>query len=258
MSDPEGFLTRWSRRKLESDREGPEPEAADRSDAALSEDGAGIDRATAEAMPVSPAGDADEETRIGETRTAEPEIDLASLPPVESIDATSDITAFLKSGVPAELTRAALRRVWTSDPAIRDFIEVAENQWDFATGVGIPGFGPIEASEELTRIASRIAEAGRPDFPEPRLGRAEEPGQEPEIPSASDDTTVARGLQAPDEQAERPEEEAATPHPDTAENSGNNPEPVHVAMQQERPVEPPTVETAVSPARRPHGRALPQ
>ncbi len=256
MTDEEGFLTRWSRRKRESDHESPEPKAADRGDVALRQDGADVDSTAAKAAP-SPAGarDADEETRI-----AEPEVDLASLPPVESIDARSDITAFLKSGVPAELTRAALRRVWTSDPAIRDFIEVAENQWDFATGVGIPGFGPIEASEELTRIASRIAEAGRPDFPDPGFGRPpDEAGQQPEIPPASDEsTTVARGPEAAEERTERHKDEAPLPHQDTAQNSGNSPETVHVAMQQSHPPERPTAENPVAPFRRPHGRALPQ
>ena len=37
-----------------------------------------------------------------------------------SITAATDIRAFLAPGVPAELTRAALRRAWTADPAIRD------------------------------------------------------------------------------------------------------------------------------------------
>ena len=64
--------------------------------------------------------------------------DPASLPSLESIAADTDIGAFLQSGVPAELTRAALRRAWASDPAIRDFIGIAENQWDFNDPDGYP------------------------------------------------------------------------------------------------------------------------
>jgi hypothetical protein len=45
----------------------------------------------------------------------------AILPPIEAIDAHTDVTVFLRSGVPDELRRAALRRAWTVDPAIRDF-----------------------------------------------------------------------------------------------------------------------------------------
>jgi Protein of unknown function (DUF3306) len=73
--------------------------------------------------------------------------DPASLPSLEQIAADADIGAFLKSGVPAELTRAALRRAWASDPAIRDFIGIAENQWDFNDPDGIPGFGPLLATD---------------------------------------------------------------------------------------------------------------
>ena len=54
-------------------------------------------------------------------------------PPL-TITAETDIRAFLQKGVPAQLTRAALRRAWVADPNIRNFREIAENQWDFATG----------------------------------------------------------------------------------------------------------------------------
>ena len=80
----------------------------------------------------------------------------ASLPPVESITSLSDITAFLREGVPAELTRAALRRVWTADPAIRDFIGLAENAWDFTDPNAMPGFGPLEDTDEVRRMIARV------------------------------------------------------------------------------------------------------
>ena len=55
----------------------------------------------------------------------------AILPPIGSIGAASDIRPFLAPGVPVDLTRAALRRAWSTDPAIRDFIGLSENSWDF-------------------------------------------------------------------------------------------------------------------------------
>jgi hypothetical protein len=95
--------------------------------------------------------------------TAEPTdapFDLASLPSIESIAADTDIIAFLRAGVPAELTRAALRRAWASDPAIRDFIGIAENQWDFNDPDAIPGFGPLtpmeDAADALAQISGRF------------------------------------------------------------------------------------------------------
>jgi hypothetical protein len=93
-----------------------------------------------------------------EAETAEgTPFDLASLPSIESIAADTDIVAFLRSEVPAELTRAALRRAWTSDPAIRDFIGIAENQWDFNDPDAIPGFGPLTPMDDSTKALAQVS-----------------------------------------------------------------------------------------------------
>ncbi len=76
--------------------------------------------------------------------------DPASLPSIESIVADSDIRQFLHADVPPELTRAALRSAWSADPAIRDFVGIAESQWDFNDEASMPGFGPILAADYLT------------------------------------------------------------------------------------------------------------
>jgi hypothetical protein len=107
------------------------------------------------------ADGAPEDPRPGsiETAGAEPEGGLEEglavpqdLPPIDGITFDTDIRAFLKTGVPAELTRAALRRAWTSDPMIRDFIGIAENQWDFNDPGAIPGFGPLQATDDISVI----------------------------------------------------------------------------------------------------------
>jgi hypothetical protein len=59
--------------------------------------------------------------------------------------------------VPAELTRAALRRAWVADPAIRDFVGLAENAWDFTAPGGVPGFGPLPAIDDVARLAAQVA-----------------------------------------------------------------------------------------------------
>jgi hypothetical protein len=41
---------------------------------------------------------------------------------------------------PADLTRATLRRAWSADPAMRGFIGLSENSWDFNATDGVPGF----------------------------------------------------------------------------------------------------------------------
>ena len=140
MSD-EDFLKRWSRRKRDVAKEeasrAPEPDV------------------TAQAAD-APAPD-----------KTETQFDPATLPPVESITSLSDVTAFLREGVPAELTRAALRRVWTADPAIRDFVGLAENAWDFTDPNAMPGFGPLEDTDEVRRMIARvvgeIGKAAQPD-----------------------------------------------------------------------------------------------
>jgi hypothetical protein len=83
--------------------------------------------------------------------------DPASLPSIDSIAGDTDIVAFLKSGVPTELRRAALRRAWTSDPAIRDFIGIAENQWDFNDPNGISGFGRLDATESGVIFLAQVS-----------------------------------------------------------------------------------------------------
>ena len=79
------------------------------------------------------------------------------MPPIESIDAATDITAFLRKGIPQELSRAALRRAWSADPAIRDFVGLAENAWDFNDPNAMPGFGPLDYSaEQVDALVRRI------------------------------------------------------------------------------------------------------
>ena len=55
------------------------------------------------------------------------------------------------------MARAALRRVWSSDPAIRDFVGLSENSWDFNAPGAMAGFGPIDG-EEVGRLLTRLLE----------------------------------------------------------------------------------------------------
>jgi len=147
VSDQENFLARWSRRKRETER------AA--SDEAQSAPSQGTPAPAPSAAP-------EEDARAGASNEAaqESDVDLASLPPIESITAATDIRAFLAPGVPAALTRAALRRAWAADPAIRDFVGLAENAWDFNAPDAIPGFGSVLPAQEAQRL---IAEMTRHD-----------------------------------------------------------------------------------------------
>jgi hypothetical protein len=81
---------------------------------------------------------------------------VENLPPIHSIDAGTDIRAFLRVGVPVEVTRAALRRAWASDPAVRDFIGIAESQWDFTDPASMPGFGPLRQTDDVPQLVAQV------------------------------------------------------------------------------------------------------
>jgi Protein of unknown function (DUF3306) len=88
--------------------------------------------------------------------------DPATMPSIDSIGAQTDITVFMRSGVPEELRLAALRRAWTMDPAIRDFKELAENDWDFNDMNSISGFAELVPEADVkTMLALMAGEAPR-------------------------------------------------------------------------------------------------
>jgi Protein of unknown function (DUF3306) len=96
-------------------------------------------------------------------------VDLASLPPIESLTSESDLSVFLQPGVPAELLRAALNDAWRLDPKIRDFVGIAESQWDFNDPNAMPGFGPLGVLDQESPVVRRSA---------PIAASAEEPPEE--------------------------------------------------------------------------------
>jgi hypothetical protein len=132
MTAPESFVSRWLRRKHQA--------ASERGSAAKTKD----------TPPGSVVSSDLGHSRYGEG--VDGPCELPHLPPIESIVANTDIRAFLQSRVPAELTRAALRQAWASDPVIRDFIGIAENQWDFNDPVSIPGFGALREADNVPTL----------------------------------------------------------------------------------------------------------
>lgn len=110
MADKEGFLHRWSARKAEA-RDGvpsPEPDEVEEQ-AAHPESDAGADG--------GPEG--------------EPE-SAPDLPDVETLDASSDYTAFLGSNVPQDVANLALRKLWRSDPVLANLDGLNDYDDDFS------------------------------------------------------------------------------------------------------------------------------
>jgi hypothetical protein len=149
MSGAASFLARWSRRKREAAAPQHEP-ARD------------VEGAPAPSAP---------------TVEVAPEIPL---PPIESINGATDLKPFLASSVPAAIAQAALRRAWTADPAIRDFVGLAENAWDFTAPDGVPGFGAL-TDDDVRRLVAALARAPDADEAVPaRLAPAPAPASAPD------------------------------------------------------------------------------
>ena len=172
----EGFLSRWSRRK----------------------------RAVVEGRaPEEPTLPAPLEVKP-EAPPAEPEddFDLSSLPPIESLTIESDFKAFLHRKVPLELRSAALRRAWSLDPAIRDFIGPADYAWDFNAPDGVPGFA-LELGGDAMKLLSHAlgldAPAPKPEAEAPDEAVAEAEARAPEAPPEAPSLAIAEA--APEAEA---------------------------------------------------------
>jgi hypothetical protein len=155
MSD--GFLARWARRKRdvrESERTETPP--------------ADMEAVETAAVP----GD---DAVVPEAAGTEAELDLlAELPSLDDLTAETDLLPFLRAGVPAALRNAALRKMWSVDPAIRDFVsEAREYAYDWNTPGGVPGLGPLLPGDDVKAMLGRLfnrdpseaaeAEAGAPE-----------------------------------------------------------------------------------------------
>jgi hypothetical protein len=130
MSERDGFLQRWSRRKLD------EKDAGQRT--AL--------------QPVEPPAPA------GLPAQAEPEepFDTSLLPSIEEITGDSDIAAFLQKGVPEALKNAALRKVWASNPLFSEATGPLDYAWNFNDPQGVPGFGPLPADFDSSAMIDKL------------------------------------------------------------------------------------------------------
>jgi hypothetical protein len=218
MNDEE-FLARWSRRKRAA-------------------------KTTVDVQPPAAATEASTPASGTAENPGDIEVDLSSLPSIESITGGTDITAFLRKGIPPELTREALRRAWSADPAIRDFVGLAENAWDFNDPNAMPGFGPLDCSaEQLAALLERVVGGVRSaaDVASAMSGQ-EEAGPE----AASDQQP---GLES------RAREAAADPAP-VQENSREHPLSTPAAPQPEAPQD--IANDQPSTRRRTHGSALPR
>jgi uncharacterized protein DUF3306 len=240
---PKGFLERWSRKKIEGEREADdaptEPRATD------------VSLPDEPGLPDRPAANTAKPPVEGAPK---PEFDLASLPSLDSITAVTDIRAFLGPGVPKELARAALRRAWSADPAIRDFKGLAENDWDFTDPTAMPGFGALPEGTDIAKMLAQIF--GEKEQPA-------DPGAAASLPAGPRETHKPNEIAAPEPRAaEAPsaasEDEPTTPKIPVGEQQVFASDFVHrnnnIAMHNSTSDD----ELEERKDRRQHGTALPQ
>lgn len=96
-------------------------------------------------------------------------------PPAETIP-LEDIAGWMGRRLPEGWREIALRRVWSADTAIRDFVGLADYDWDWNLPVGAagaaPGWGPLRATDDMVRLLARAIGEPEPP-PDPALAAPE-------------------------------------------------------------------------------------
>lgn len=207
--EEEGFLGRWSRLKREARVEEPVLEPATPPPDAL--------------LP----GTVPPEPSPGETGE-----EVADLPSLDSLGSDSDYTGFLRSEVPADLRREALRRAWASDPVIAGFRGFAEYDWDY----NAPGYGALRPTDDIARLLDAV-------LPDERR-------EEEEVVEVADAEILARSPQLPT--ADGLEES-----PVDASDREPTPSPQGGEGDTKRPADPPQIHRPPSTSRHTPVRKLP-
>jgi hypothetical protein len=154
MTDPDNFLSRWSRRKAEKKRDAEREQSREAAPAPQSS-----------AKDAASDAPAPQQTSPESAKPAA--FDPASLPSIESIAADTDISAFLQPGVPTHVRNAALRRAWSVDPAISTFKGLQENDWDFNDPNGIAGLGPLSPTLDVKKMVAALFGETEQETPPP-------------------------------------------------------------------------------------------
>ena len=166
-NDGEGFVARWSRRKIEE----KEPSKDTKSEVSKLEESASLD------------------TNSTRDEGEEEKTNVDDLPDVETLNESSDYTPFLKDGVPEKLKRLALRKLWKSNPVF-GIIDGLDDYDEDYSAIGIvaqeiftnykPGKGmvdPNEAEEEIDEVVKAEGEV-EPEEEARDLGEMEADGDE--------------------------------------------------------------------------------
>ncbi|MBZ8119429.1 DUF3306 domain-containing protein [Roseovarius sp. LXJ103] len=231
MSAPDesdgGFLSAWSRRKL----------AARQTEAEQAE--------------ITPEEPLEEETlsEAGAAEGEEPDADLiASLPSLDEITVGSDITPFMARGVPAQMKNAALRKLWSASPLVRDYADPAvDYAWDWNAPGGVPGGGGVLSEQSVAKMVKDLI--GGPQEDTVAETPVEDQTAEDAPERAGDDPVDA----APDAPADTPAP-VAVRRSDPGQTPASSPD---LPGAERKATAAPQDHAALAPPRR-HGGAMPE
>ncbi len=206
-SREDGFLSRWAKRKAQV-RE-TEASDAERRDAALAPqpgDGTGLTPAS-DGQPPVPDETARDVPPDDETRDRWIE-ELEAID-IDTLTYDHDFTIFMKSWVPGPLRQRALRKLWTTNPALAvldglndydlDYTDAAMQAGKVVSSY-LPGRGYAALEEVAETLSAAVAEdddepgAGEDDLPEFENAEAASPdgGDQPDDAQA---TTAEPGVE---------------------------------------------------------------
>ena len=199
--DEEGFLSRWSQRKRAAEAEAP------KDDQALPGEGA---VAGAQLAAVDPAGREGAKGEGAGGEGAEGEgggtIDPAELPDIDSLNADSDFTPFLKEGVPDALRRRALRKLWRLDPVFGHLDGLNDYDLDYTNAATV-----VEGMKTIYQVGKGMVLG---DEEEGEEAAKEDGGEGQEAEAASGEALAEPSPESSQEEAARleaPAEEALPP-----------------------------------------------
>ena len=247
-SGSDNVFARWSRRKHAVRSGGSDMPDAQEWVAGPQEEPRAIEPADRQPAAKEPGEDEDSEQ---------------PLPRLEDLTAESDLSAFLREGVPKALKSAAMRKMWSLDPAIRDYVGPSEYAWDFNQPGSMAGFGPLESKSAAVRYLSTMSRNALQD----QVAAGEPGGMEGSEDRPSSTVNAEPDLEVDTAGQEPMDEAGAAPkavadadahvHPDApAEPDASASDPLAVAGER--------FEVARSSRARPvqasprHGRALPR
>jgi hypothetical protein len=175
----EGFLQRWSRRKVEA---------------------RGADKTPTEDPGVAAEGPpASMEETSGRAQGEPAEVAPEDLPAIESLDASSDFSVFMRPEVPEHLRTQALRKLWRSDPIFSKLDGLLEYGEDYS----IPSWpkGAIRTAYQIGRgFVNELEKLGGTEPPSEKAQLASKPAGDAgaAIPSDAENQPVDAGADMPE------------------------------------------------------------